>query len=61
MYLCCLYKPYANNKFEFASFSSGMDCWNPAFDVTPGNLITAIITEYGAFKPSELKKKLLEI
>ncbi len=25
--------------------------WNPAFDITPGNLITAIITERGVFRP----------
>ncbi|MCP4306775.1 MAG: hypothetical protein GY788_18245 [bacterium] len=25
--------------------------WNPAFDVTPGKLITAIITEVGVLKP----------
>ncbi|MCL2529199.1 MAG: S-methyl-5-thioribose-1-phosphate isomerase [Coriobacteriia bacterium] len=28
--------------------------FNPAFDITPHDLITAIITERGAFKPSEL-------
>jgi len=28
---------------------------NPAFDVTPGKYIKGIITEYGIFKPSELK------
>ncbi|OKH31555.1 S-methyl-5-thioribose-1-phosphate isomerase [[Phormidium ambiguum] IAM M-71] len=33
----------------------GVDFYNPAFDVTPANLITAIITEYGAVAPSELK------
>ncbi|XP_077978701.1 methylthioribose-1-phosphate isomerase-like [Glandiceps talaboti] len=34
-------------------------CWNPAFDVTPGELITGgIITEHGVFKPDELKEKL---
>lgn len=29
------------------------DCpvWNPAFDVTPGNLISAIVTEKGVFRP----------
>jgi methylthioribose-1-phosphate isomerase len=25
----------------------GISCYNPAFDVTPADLITAIITEYG--------------
>lgn len=29
---------------------------NPAFDVTPAELITGIITEVGIFKPGELKK-----
>jgi methylthioribose-1-phosphate isomerase len=35
---------------------SGVDFYNPAFDVTPSELITAIITENGAFIPSELAK-----
>ncbi len=30
--------------------------WNPAFDVTPAENITAFITEFGVFKPKELKK-----
>ncbi|EDV52952.1 methylthioribose-1-phosphate isomerase [Drosophila erecta] len=41
----------------------GINCWNPAFDVTPASLITGIITERGVFKPAELKEaitKLLE-
>ncbi|XP_017089425.2 methylthioribose-1-phosphate isomerase [Drosophila bipectinata] len=41
----------------------GINCWNPAFDVTPASLITGIITERGVFKPEELKEaitKLLE-
>jgi len=29
---------------------------NPGFDVTPNELITGIITEYGIFKPNELYK-----
>ncbi|MBQ5572598.1 MAG: hypothetical protein IIT38_06950 [Bacteroidales bacterium] len=29
---------------------------NPAFDVTPAELITGIITEKGIVKPNELKK-----
>ncbi|XP_061168142.1 methylthioribose-1-phosphate isomerase-like [Saccostrea echinata] len=37
----------------------GINCWNPAFDVTPASLITGgIITEFGVFKPSELLDKL---
>jgi methylthioribose-1-phosphate isomerase len=27
------------------------DCWNPAFDVTPPELVTAIITERGLIRP----------
>ncbi|MFW6358153.1 MAG: S-methyl-5-thioribose-1-phosphate isomerase [Chroococcales cyanobacterium] len=34
----------------------GVEYYNPAFDVTPANLIEAIITERGAVKPSELIK-----
>ncbi|MBE9225530.1 S-methyl-5-thioribose-1-phosphate isomerase [Phormidium sp. LEGE 05292] len=34
----------------------GVNFYNPAFDVTPANLITAIITEFGAVSPSELKQ-----
>jgi methylthioribose-1-phosphate isomerase len=33
---------------------TGVEVLNPAFDVTPANLITAIITERGVFKPSDL-------
>lgn len=29
-------------------------CWNPAFDVTPANLITGIITEFGTYEPAHL-------
>ncbi len=29
----------------------GADAWNPAFDVTPAELITAIITEVGVLRP----------
>ncbi|HIK07303.1 MAG TPA: S-methyl-5-thioribose-1-phosphate isomerase [Trichormus sp. M33_DOE_039] len=38
---------------------SGVEFYNPAFDVTPADLITAIITENGAFAPSELAKSSL--
>jgi methylthioribose-1-phosphate isomerase len=34
---------------------TGVEFYNPAFDVTPAELITAIITEHGAFAPAELK------
>lgn len=33
---------------------AGVDFYNPAFDVTPAALITAIFTEHGAVKPHEL-------
>ncbi|KAJ0178925.1 hypothetical protein K1T71_005700 [Dendrolimus kikuchii] len=34
----------------------GINCWNPAFDVTPAALITGIITEKGVFSPDKLKE-----
>jgi methylthioribose-1-phosphate isomerase len=33
---------------------TGVDVLNPAFDVTPAAYVTAIITERGVFKPSDL-------
>ncbi|TVQ65102.1 MAG: S-methyl-5-thioribose-1-phosphate isomerase [Balneolaceae bacterium] len=33
----------------------GIDVYNPAFDITPGELITAIITERGILKPDYSK------
>lgn len=33
----------------------GTKVYNPAFDVTPAKLITAIVTEKGIFKPDEIK------
>lgn len=35
--------------------AEGIKCWNPAFDVTPADLITGIITEVGVFKPYLLR------
>ncbi len=35
---------------------AGMKVWNPAFDVTPAELITAIITDQGIFKPKEIRQ-----
>ncbi len=32
----------------------GVDVYNPAFDVTPAELIAGIITERGVFRPSEI-------
>lgn len=34
--------------------AEGVEFYNPAFDVTPAELITGIITEYGAVAPAEL-------
>lgn len=36
-----------------------VEFYNPAFDVTPANLITSIITEKGAFPPDQLAESLL--
>ncbi|TMW51786.1 hypothetical protein DOY81_003124 [Sarcophaga bullata] len=36
----------------------GINCWNPAFDVTPASLITGIITERGVFSPEKLKDEI---
>jgi methylthioribose-1-phosphate isomerase len=36
----------------------GVDYYNPAFDVTPANLVTAIVTEYGAFAPHQIQTEL---
>lgn len=36
----------------------GIEYYNPAFDVTPAELITAIVTEFGAFAPSQIQAKL---
>jgi methylthioribose-1-phosphate isomerase len=35
---------------------AGVEFYNPAFDVTPAEFITAIITEHGAFAPGELQQ-----
>jgi methylthioribose-1-phosphate isomerase len=36
----------------------GVEYYNPAFDVTPAELITAIITEFGAFSPEQIQTEL---
>ncbi len=33
---------------------AGVRVWNPAFDMTPADLITGIITDKGIFKPNEI-------
>lgn len=35
--------------------------FNPSFDVTPANLITAIITETGVYKPEEISDAILKV
>lgn len=39
-----------------ACIPEGVEVWNPAFDVTPADLITAIITERGVFAPKDILK-----
>ncbi|XP_071795837.1 methylthioribose-1-phosphate isomerase-like [Asterias amurensis] len=42
--------------------ADGIGVWNPAFDVTPAELITGgIITEFGVFKASELQHNLTAV
>ena len=36
--------------------ADGIGCWNPAFDVTPADLISVIVTDKGAYKPTEIHK-----
>ena len=44
-----------NGKLEkVLTCSPGSDALNPAFDVTPAELVTAIITDKGIFKPEQL-------
>ena len=37
---------------------AGVGVWNPAFDVTPAELVTAIITDRGVFAPGDLSRAL---
>ena len=47
--------PSAEGKLEKVRVSSpGSDAVNPAFDVTPAALVTAIITDQGIFRPEQL-------
>lgn len=47
--------PNAEGNLENILISSpGSEAMNPAFDVTPAELVTAIITEKGIFKPEKL-------
>jgi len=40
----------AGEVIESGNAPKGMNCWNPAFDVTPAEYITGIITERGVLK-----------
>ena len=54
----CMYVRETFNRMSHYFFS-GINCYNPAFDETPAELITGgIITEFGVFQPSELHKQL---
>lgn len=37
---------------------AGVDFYNPAFDITPAELIASVITEHGVFPPNQLQKEL---
>lgn len=40
---------------EVAAFvTDGVEIWNPAFDVTPADLVTGIVTEAGVFAPADI-------
>lgn len=42
--------------------AEGIECWNPAFDVTPAQLITGgIITEHGVWKPCQVATNMSEL
>lgn len=34
----------------------GVEVYNPAFDITPADLVSAIVTEAGIFKPNEISR-----
>jgi methylthioribose-1-phosphate isomerase len=38
----------------------GVEFYNPAFDVTPAELIAGIITEKGVFAPSQLQQLMIK-
>jgi methylthioribose-1-phosphate isomerase len=37
---------------------AGVGAWNPAFDVTPAELVTAIITDRGVFAPGDVGRSM---
>ena len=36
--------------------ASGVAVWNPAFDVTPAELVTAIVTDRGVVPPAQISR-----
>jgi len=50
---------FDRGKREFRKISTspaGSNAKNPAFDVTPSEYITGIITEEGVYKPDKIRK-----
>jgi methylthioribose-1-phosphate isomerase len=41
-----------------SSTPAGVDVWNPAFDVTPAELVTAIVSDRGVLEPSQVLRSL---
>ncbi len=41
-------------------FPEKVPVWNPAFDITPAELISGFITEIGVIKPDEMAQRVLE-
>jgi methylthioribose-1-phosphate isomerase len=41
---------------ETRAAPEGVRVWNPAFDVTPAELVTAIVTDKGILQPSEVSR-----
>ena len=48
----------AEELIESSRAPSSIDCWNPAFDVTPAKYIAGIITEKGVIEPVDGKLML---
>jgi translation initiation factor eIF-2B subunit alpha/methylthioribose-1-phosphate isomerase len=46
---------------EYRLAPEGVEALNPAFDVTPGELVTGIITEKGIFAPGEIDPEELRL
>jgi S-methyl-5-thioribose-1-phosphate isomerase len=53
--------PKSNQRAYLQVANPGSHARNPAFDVTPAELVTAIITPVGLFKPQELWRRRWEL